>query len=409
MKNFGFGCIGIGQGGTNIAEQFATEFRSIAIDTAAQNLNNCSNIKESLRFHAKINEIGGAGKEVKLGEKAIIMHQDNISNMISLNFSSLNYVFLAASLGGGTGTLGITQVSRILSSLGIPHGMIVTLPAKQEGTDEKVNAAIGLYAIEQIRRKFRNLHSIVVIENEKLKEVILNSHDVAYENMWEKANNYIFKKFYNVLQFTQETSSYTIDGQDYIKVLMKDGYMIFGSTVVDALNNELIDDVKNILGNNIFVDHLELNKSKGLAMVINRPEKYKDSRAIEHLFAEMNSFIGSGTFAHGIYNTKNNLLDRAKDIMSKKSIEIFTVLSGMPFPIKRYNQLKQQSEDEINSYKGKDDLVDFDIDLDSFAGYIDTFEKQKEDIEFCMFEHDEPSEKLSPINWDNFKKSEGGI
>ncbi|MFW6377094.1 MAG: hypothetical protein ACOCZ5_00475 [bacterium] len=410
--DFGFGCIGIGQGGINIAEQFAPHFKTIAIDTASQNLDNCNNIKKNLRYHAEVNKLGGAGKNIQIGEKAIIQHEEEIINLLNMNgLFDMDYVFVNFGLGGGSGTLGGVQVSRILSERGVEHGMLCTLPTNYEGSDEQINASVGLYAIEELRKQTDYLRSVVIVENEILKEKVMTK-DIPFENLWIEANNYVFNSFFDVLKFTQQSSSFTIDGQDYIKVLKKKGYIVFGSCLVSDIENKtetaLFSEVKESIEDNIFVKDLNYNTAKGLALIINRPERLNDSKAIENLFTQMRKFIGTGTFANGIYSGEQGLLSKAKNIIDKKPLEILTVISGMAFPKERYNELKENAEKEIQNYEEKSSESKLDIDISKISNYINDSSTKKEKINFSIFNKNQKKEErktVKSINWDKIGKS----
>jgi cell division GTPase FtsZ len=124
MMNFGF--IGIGQAGGNIANVFAQEFPAIAINTAKNDLAVLANIKSSYRLHTDISE-GGAGKSIRYGEKAIRRYQAEIIDLVNLNkdLKEAETIWLIAGLGGGTGSLGIIQMSVLLSKLGRKHSIIL--------------------------------------------------------------------------------------------------------------------------------------------------------------------------------------------------------------------------------------------------------------------------------------------
>ncbi|MFW6030456.1 MAG: hypothetical protein ACOCRO_09420, partial [Halanaerobiales bacterium] len=351
------GCFGVGQGGINIAEQFAKNgIKTIVSDTSIQNLQSCKHIKDNLRIHTKINEHGGAGKEISKGETSIITYEDKIKNAIKLELSGKDLVIITAGLGGGTGTLGCTQVSLILAKLGIQHCMMVTLPEKYEGTDEKANSPTGLYAIEQLRRKIKNLRSIAIIENQKLKGWMKeNTTDFTG---WDKGNKFIVNRFLKIVNFTQNSSNYTVDGEDLIKVITKRGYIIFDKLTTQFENktkSALFPEVKESWENSVFTK-LDTDKAKGLAVMVNRPKSIEgDGDIIDNLKENMMKSIGSGTFAFGRYE-EDSWTDKMKEriSMGNKPLEIYTILSGMPFPIKRFNDLKMMAEKEVEEYKKKE-------------------------------------------------------
>lgn len=398
------GAIGCGQAGINLADQFAKHFPAIALDTALQNLNSINNVKDDMKYHVKINEWGGCGKNIQIGEDAFKQHRDKIREHIKTNFKDLDYVWICAGLGGGSGTLGCIQTSYILNQLNIRHGMLVTLPANHEGTDEVSNAVVGLKGIEIARKKFNNLRSIILVENQKLKEYVMENHNASYENLWQKANEYIFNMFYNLYEYSQQESQFSFDGQDYVRLFLKSGYMCFGKKIISDTENKsdnvLANEVRGIWSDNIFVEGLEFDKGKGAAVIVNRPSEYdKDGKIINQLFDEVKSQIGSGTFCFGVYKGKDGILNKVKETINKNHIEVFTMVSGLPFPQQRADELKELSTKEIDSYNDKDTVNDFNVDLKKISNYVNDIEESTEQLEdFSVFDEEDKENKV--INWD---------
>lgn len=395
------GCVGVGQAGLNLAYQFSSLFPTIVADTAPQNLNSLKkeDSRKLTKYHVKINEWGGAGKDAILGLEAFKNHKKDLTDLIKQNFSDLDYVWITAGLGGGTGTLGCTIISNILHNLGKPHGMLLTLPdSEHEGTDEITNSITGLNAIENARKQMKNLRSIILVENEKLKKTVMNHYDdVTYENLWEYANKYVFDMFYNLYYYSQQESAFSFDGQDYVRLFLKSGYMCFGNKTIEDLEkasaeNSLVNHVKEIWDDNIFVKDLNISKAKGSAVIVNRPKSFdKDGILIDSLFNQVKNSIGSGTFAFGVYKgvKSKNMIDKFKKVAneitntSSKSVEVFTLVSGMPFPKGRAEELKTLFQNEVKNYNDKNENIDFNLDINEVKDYLNEYKTEAdEDFEF---------------------------
>jgi cell division GTPase FtsZ len=124
------------------------------------------NNKSNYRIHTNISE-GGAGKSIRFGEIAIRSYKEDIIDIINLNkdLNASDTIWLIAGLGGGTGSLGIIQMSMLLSKIGRKHSMIITTPAHDEGTTEKANALVSGMQIYNLIGKSKNLRSLIIMDN----------------------------------------------------------------------------------------------------------------------------------------------------------------------------------------------------------------------------------------------------
>jgi hypothetical protein len=81
--------------------------------------------------------------------------------------------------------------------------------------------------------------------------------------------------------------------------------------------------------------------------VIERPENFDtDGKKIDTLFTGVKDFIGSGYFCRGVYRRKEG-------VIKKKPLTIATILSGIPAPVDRINQLTEDVEREMADIEAK--------------------------------------------------------
>lgn len=409
MKDRGFnvGFVGVGQGGNKLADCMATDFKSIAINTARQDLNSLKNILKDSRIHTKINDAGGAGKDIQLGEKAIIQYEDEILNNLRITFEDCDYVFICAGLGGGSGTLGSIQISRILAKMGQKHGFLITLPKKSEGTYEQINASVGIDMIEKARKRFpKTLRSIILIDNEKLVNRILENPEVKYEEVWKKSNETIKNSFIRLYEFSQESGEDNFDTTDYKKLFNLRGYIIFGSGSVsleDTSEDVLAKEIRKLWQNEVYISGDD-KSAKGIAVVLNRPRGVhsQDGRKINKLYTEIKKYFGSIHFADGIYEieSKSNMFDKMLSSFNfnnkkEKLVEVYTMLTGLSFPDEKINKLYRRAEEEGKGLQGKKEKSKKESSFDSniLSNIID--ENPEPEIEdFSMFDEED-----SVLDW----------
>lgn len=406
MNDFNFGCVGVGQCGVNLAKHFSKHFKTVVIDTNEGNLNDCKEIENDLKFLA--GDGSGAGKKAIKGKEKIEKEADEITELLELNLFECDFVWVASSLGGGTGTLGHLIISTILDSLCIPHGLFLTLPDDtEEGIDEIMNAYLGLNKIEDIRESIEYLSSIIMIENKELDDKVMSEYVLPFEEKMEKGNEYIFNKFYELYKYSQEDSSHSFDSQDYMRILNKKGYMTFGEKIIEDVqessDNVLVNKIKSTWQDGVFIQNLDYNSAKGMAMVVDRPEGFDhDGQAIKNLLKKMKEFLGYGTFCTGVYKTENGLFNKAD------SLKMITCISGMSFPQERYNEIEEKALKGAEEYENKNQSKNLNPKLDKLKGIIGEGNKKKERRKrktFSVFgdAKEKRRKKSKPTNWDNDK------
>lgn len=107
----------------------------------------------------------GAGGEPEVGEKAAEASADDIREIVK----DADLVFIAAGMGGGTGTGAAPVVARIAKDAGALVIAIVTRPFTFEGKKRIVNSVDGLNKLRA------NVDSIIVVSNDKLLMMSGNS------------------------------------------------------------------------------------------------------------------------------------------------------------------------------------------------------------------------------------------
>ena len=124
--------VGIGGGGNNALDHIirsgAGRVEFLAINTDAHCLEKCLSV-EKLVIGEKLTKGHGAGARPEVGEQAAIESRENIRACLK----SCDMVYLAAGMGGGTGTGALPVVAEIAKEMGILTVAVVTRPFGFEG------------------------------------------------------------------------------------------------------------------------------------------------------------------------------------------------------------------------------------------------------------------------------------
>ena len=158
-------CVGVGGGGSNavnrMIEQGMSGIEFMAINTDAQALL-LANAPRRVRIGDKLTRGLGAGGNPEVGQKAAEESQEELYEVLR----GADMVFIAAGLGGGTGTGAAPIVAQIARELGALTIGVVTRPFTFEGTKRLQSAEAGANKLKE------HVDTLIVIPNDRLLQIV---------------------------------------------------------------------------------------------------------------------------------------------------------------------------------------------------------------------------------------------
>ena len=349
-----FAIIGLGQCGGNLANAFAKYgYPSMAINTSILDLKDLANIPENRKIHAPLNDTDGAGKDPRIGEKAIFSHLPNILTGIQQFVSGADAILITAGLGGGTGS-NIALLGNMLKRFNLPIVALVTIPTNDESALSKVNA---LRAINRIVGE--NFDSCIIVDNHKILQQFPDSSLAAF---YPQANDYVVKTFTNFNSLTTEFSAKSLisfDNEDFRKVLLSKGILIFGETELAASQINTLDDILPRLKeiwqtSGLMAEGFNFATAASGAISIYAPAailQKTSSRFLNFLGEEFKSLTNGATCYFGLYEVPNSA-----------SIKISTMLGRLTIPVRLQEMLIEASSEGKNlTQKLQQELPTLDI------------------------------------------------
>ena len=238
--------IGVGGGGSNAINHMYTAGINgvdfIICNTDAQALDN-SGVPNKIQLGVSLTEGLGAGANPEVGEQSAIESMEEIKNMLGNN---TKMVFITAGMGGGTGTGAAPMIAKQAKELDILTVGIVTIPFQFEGQMRTKQAQAG---IEKLRK---NVDSLIVINNNKLREVYGN---LGFKAGFSKADEVLATAARGIAEVITHHYTQNIDLRDAKTVLSNSGTAIMGSAtasgssraneaISSALDSPLLNDNK---------------------------------------------------------------------------------------------------------------------------------------------------------------------
>jgi cell division protein FtsZ len=238
--------IGVGGGGSNaVNHMYTQQIRGVDFvicNTDAQALEN-SPVPNKIQLGANLTSGLGAGANPEIGAQAAKESMQEIQQMLN---TQTKMVFITAGMGGGTGTGAAPIIAKIAKDMDILTVGIVTMPFAFEGRRRSKQAQEG---IDQLRQ---NVDSLIVINNNKLREVYGN---LGFKAGFSKADEVLSTASRGIAEVITHHYKQNIDLHDAKTVLSNSGTAIMGSAkeegkdraktaIVKALDSPLLNDNK---------------------------------------------------------------------------------------------------------------------------------------------------------------------
>ncbi len=235
--------IGVGGGGGNAVNhmyrQGITDVSFVVCNTDNQALVK-SPVPNKIQLGLDTTAGLGAGGDPKVAKRAA---EESIEKIQGLLKDNTKMVFITAGMGGGTGTGASPVVAKAAHDLQILTVGIVTIPFAFEGKQKKIQALEGVAELSQ------HVDAILVINNEKLKEIY---PDLELSNAFAKADDVLTNAARGIAEIITVPGYINTDFADVYSI-MKDGKVAIMNTgyasgddritkaIKDALNSPLLN------------------------------------------------------------------------------------------------------------------------------------------------------------------------
>ena len=204
--------IGVGGAGGNAVNHMykmgITGVNFVACNTDAKALNNCL-VKNKVQMGPGL----GAGNDPKRGKELAIESEEQLRSL--LETSGAKMLFIAAGMGGGTGTGASPVIARLAHELEILTVAVVTIPFRMEGP--------GRYnsALEGVKELNEWVDSLLVIDNERLRMLY---GKLPLKEAFGKADDVLSMATKGIAEIiTVEEALVRVDFADVKKVMLNSG------------------------------------------------------------------------------------------------------------------------------------------------------------------------------------------
>lgn len=249
--------LGVGGGGGNAVnhmfKQGIKDVNFVICNTDAQALTN-SPVPIKIQLGASLTQGLGAGNKPGHGREAAIESLDTVSEALSEN---TKMIFITAGMGGGTGTGAAPVIAKAAKEKGILTVAIVTIPFRFEGK-RRINQAI-----EGIDELSKNVDSLLVINNEKLREIYGN---LNVSDAFAQADNVLTVAAKGIAEIITVPGYVNVDFADVRTVMQDSGVAVMGSASAEG-EGRALEAVKNAL-NSPLLNNNDITGAKNILLNI---------------------------------------------------------------------------------------------------------------------------------------------
>ena len=248
--------IGVGGGGGNAVEHMVREriegVEFFAVNTDAQALRKTA-VGQTIQIGSGITKGLGAGANPEVGRNAA----DEDREALRAALDGADMVFIAAGMGGGTGTGAAPVVAEVAKDLGILTVAVVTKPFNFEGKKRMAFAEQGITELS------KHVDSLITIPNDKLLKVL--GRGISLLDAFGAANDVLKGAVQGIAELITRPGLMNVDFADVRTVMSEMGYAMMGSGVASgedraeeaaemAISSPLLEDIdlsgaRGVLGN----------------------------------------------------------------------------------------------------------------------------------------------------------------
>ncbi len=259
--------IGVGgAGGNAIANMMRAEVQGVdflVANTDAQALKQ-SNAPEKVQLGAKITQGLGAGSRPEIGRAAA---EETIEEL-SKRLEGAHMCFIAAGMGGGTGTGAAPVIAKAARDMGILTVGVVTKPFAFEGNRRAKSADSG---IEELQKY---VDTLIVIPNQNL--FLIANANTTFKQAFEMADEVLQQGVRGITDLMVMPGLINLDFADVRSVMQEMGKAMMGTGEADGDDRALIAAQKAIA--NPLLDGVSMQGAKGVIISITGGE---DMRLLE--------------------------------------------------------------------------------------------------------------------------------
>ncbi|WP_282156546.1 cell division protein FtsZ [Vibrio diabolicus] len=314
--------VGVGGGGGNAVEHMVREsiegVEFISVNTDAQALRKTS-VGNVIQIGGDITKGLGAGANPQVGRDAALEDRDRIKDSLT----GADMVFIAAGMGGGTGTGAAPVIAEVAKELGILTVAVVTKPFSFEG---KKRLAFAEQGIDELSK---HVDSLITIPNEKLLKVL--GRGVTLLEAFASANDVLKNAVQGIAELITRPGMINVDFADVRTVMSEMGHAMMGSGI--AKGEDRAEEAAEMAISSPLLEDIDLAGARGVLVNITagldmRLDEFETVGNTVKAFASDNATVVIGTSLDPDMTDEIRVTVVATGIGNEKKPDITLVAGG---------------------------------------------------------------------------------
>ena len=260
-KNAVIKVIGVGGGGGNaVMSMLESKIHGVDFILANTDSQALRDVKGAtiIQIGSEITKGLGAGADPEKGRQAALEAKEELSSAIE----GADMLFIAAGMGGGTGTGAASVIAQIARDAGILTVAVVTKPYGFEGAKRMSHAEQGIEALNEW------VDSLIVIPNEKLSEVY--GGEVSIFSSFDNANDVLKGAVKGIAEIITIRGFMNVDFADVKTVMSGRGKAMMGSGC--ATGDDRAEEAVQAALSSPLLDNIDLHGASGVLVNITAGE-----------------------------------------------------------------------------------------------------------------------------------------
>jgi cell division protein FtsZ len=249
--------VGVGGGGGNAVEHMVVQtiegVEFITANTDSQALRN-SSANVTLQIGSDVTKGLGAGANPEIGRRSA----EEDREVLRQTLQGADMVFIAAGMGGGTGTGAAPVVAEVAKEMGILTVAVVTKPFPFEGKKRMNYAEQGINFLSQ------HVDSLITIPNEKLLKVL--GPGTSLLDAFKAANDVLLGAVQGIAELITRPGLINVDFADVRTVMAEMGTAMMGSGV--ASGEDRAEEAAEIAISSPLLEDVDLAGARGILVNI---------------------------------------------------------------------------------------------------------------------------------------------